>query len=297
MTRSVKVILNPTGGRLTGNAKVSKVEQALQYARLDYDLELTQHPKHGTELARQAALDGWPIIVAVGGDGTVNEVVNGIIEADISEPRPVLGIIPMGTANDLADMLQLPRDVNEACQRIATGEAKWMDVGQVNGHYFVNNSAVGLEPVVTLTQDKMRWIKGAARYILAAIKTILKAKHWNMRIDWPGGSFEGAVVLVSVGNSSRTGGLFFMTPDAKIDDGLLDFVYGVKMSRWRMFLLLPRILFGTHVNHHLVVYRKTQSLKITASPPTPIQADGEIIDTVATEIQYQIIPNKLQIIV
>ncbi|MDM8532119.1 diacylglycerol kinase family lipid kinase [Anaerolineales bacterium HSG25] len=300
MTKRVKVILNPITGHPSGTAKVVKIEQALQQAQLDYSLAVTKHPQHGIELARQAALEGWPIIAAAGGDGTVSEVVNGIMQT-ADEPDkldPKLGIIPTGTANDLATALQLPKDIQTACQRLANGKSMLIDVAQVNGHFFVNNSAVGLESVVTVTQNNMRWMfKGIPRYIMAAFKSILTAKNWDTRIEWPSGCYEGTAILVSVGNSPRTGGVFYMTPDAVVDDGLIDFVYGVGMSRWRMVTILPHLLRGSHINHSMVIYRQTKQLKITTSPPTPIQADGEIIDHEATEISYSISPKKLQVII
>ena len=236
-------------------------------------------------------------MVAAGGDGTINEVVNGMMQVAGEAEAGRLGIIPLGTANDLATALAVPLDIKSACQRIAAGNTRLMDVGQVNGHYFTNNSAVGLEPMVTITHDQMRWVKGEIRYILAAIKTIIRAKAWTMRLSWNNGRYEGPIILVSVGNSYRTGGAFLMTPQAVLDDGLIDFVYAVGMRRWQMLQLLPQTFTGKHIHHPLVVYRQTTALSITASPPAPIHADGEIIEQQATEINYRIIPRKLRVIV
>lgn len=297
VTGKVKIILNTYGGRLSGQAKISQVEQALQECGVNYHLQPTQNSGHAIELARQAALEGWPVVVAAGGDGTINEVVNGLMQAAGAGQAGVLGIIPLGTANDLADALKLPRDIKAACQRIAAGQTRLIDLGEVNGHYFANNSAVGLEPMVTIAHDKMRLVKGNLRYILAALTSIISAKIWTMRLTWSNGQYEGPVTLVSIGNSCRTGGEFFMTPHAVLDDGLIDFMYGVGMSRWQMLRLLPQTFTGKHIDHPLVVYRQTTTLSITAFPPTPIQTDGEIIDEQATEINYRIIPKKLRVIV
>ncbi len=297
MTAKVKVVLNSCGGRLNSQAKIALVEKAMQAAGLDYQLEPTDYPNHGLELARQAALDGWPVVVAAGGDGTINEVVNGLMQAAGDSEPATLGILPLGTGNDLADMLKLPGDIATACQRIAAGNTRPIDLGIVNGHYFANNSAVGLEPMVTVEHEKIRRLKGDIRYIVAALKAIANAKPWHMRLKWDNGAFEGPLMLVSVGNSPRTGGAFYMTPQAKMDDGLLDFVYAFGMSRWQLLRLLPKTLSGKHIHHPLVSYLKTTTLSITASPPTPVHADGEVIDQTATEIKYQIIPQKLRIIV
>jgi YegS/Rv2252/BmrU family lipid kinase len=293
----VKVILNPCGGILPGKTKVARLEQALRQVGLAYHLEVTSQRGHGIELARQAALEGWPIIAAAGGDGTVSEVVNGLMQAADKGEAGALGIIPLGTGNDLAEMLCLPGNIAAACQRLVAGHTRLIDVGQVNGHYFVNNSAVGLEPMVTLAHERLRWIKGKPRYILAALQTILAAKSWLMRLSWNSSEYDGPITLVSVGNSRRTGGSFYMTPHAVLDDGLLDFIYVGSLSRWEMLRLLPQTFQGAHIRHPQVVYLKTTRLSITSSPPTPIQADGEIIAEHATEITYQIIPNKLRVIV
>jgi diacylglycerol kinase (ATP) len=293
----VKVILNINGGRLAGEAKMALIEKAMHTVGLDYELSPTSSAVDGCNVAQQAARDGWPIIVAAGGDGTINGVVNGLMRAAGMEQTSRLGIIPLGTANDLADMLSLPRDVIAACRRLAASNTRLIDVGIVNDHYFVNNSAVGLEPVVSMEHERIRYISGDIRYILAALKGISQAQTWHMHLTWDTGIYDGPITLVSIGNSRRTGGSFYMTPQAALDDGLLDFIYAFGMSRWQMLKLLPKTFKGEHIRHPLVSYLQTKSLSIISSPPTPIQADGEVIAKQATEIHYQIIPKKLRVII
>ncbi len=296
MKQWAKVILNPFGGRWTKKEKLARVEKALRSAQIDFDLQMTEAPGHGVELAAQAAQEAWPVVVAAGGDGTINEVVNGLMRHEAETVGP-LGILPTGTANDLATMLDLPLNIQAAAHRLAANQTRLIDVGQVNGRYFVNNSAIGLEPVVTLIHEEMRWLKGNVRYIAAAIKGIIRANFWQMTLRWDGGGYDGPVILVSVGNSRRTGGAFYMTPNAEPDDGLLDFIYGGRMSRWRLLTLLPRTFTGSHIHQKGVTYARTTTLSITCSPPTPIQADGEVFDEEATEINYQIFPDKLRVLV
>ena len=297
MQNGIKVILNAYGGSLGEGAKIKLVETGLKAANLDYHLELTQHAGHAEELAKQASFDGWPVVVAAGGDGTIHEIVNGLMQAAQTNHTATLGIIPMGTANDLADVLNLPRDVNDACRRIAAGNIRVIDVGKVNGKYFTNNSALGLEPVVTINHEQMRRVKGNMRYFLAALKSIVQAKPWQMSLVWDDGSYEGSVTLLSVGNSHRTGGLFYITPYAMLDDGLLDFVYAVGLTRWQLLKLLPKTFSGNHIYHPRVKYLRSKSITAKTSPCTPIQADGEVIDRTATEINYSIIAGRLQVIV
>jgi len=297
VTGTVKVILNLQGGRWTGQAKINFVEQALQAAKVDYHLEPTARPEEGLELARRAAQEGWPIVAAAGGDGTINQVLNGLLQAgEIAEP-PLLGLIPVGTANDLADGLGLPRDLKAACQRLTAGQSRLIDLGQVNNRFFANNSAVGLEAVVTATHDQMRWFQGKNRYLLAALRVILSNQSWHMKITWDNGEYDGPAILVSVGNNSRTGGSFYMTPNALMDDGLIDFIYGASLNRLQLLRLLPKTFTGNHIHHPAITYLQTTALSIITYPPTPIQTDGEIIDTQATHIKYRVLPQKLRVIV
>jgi diacylglycerol kinase (ATP) len=294
----IKVILNTHGGRLDPQAKIASIERGMAAAGAKYTLDLTEYANHACELAQQAALDGWPVVVAAGGDGTISEVVNGLMRAGDDKPAPTLGIIPLGSANDLADGLELPREVSAVCHRIMQGKTRPIDLGLVNGHYFANNSAVGLEPVVTQEQEQMRQLlHGTPRYVVAALRCIRKAKPWQVRMEWDQGAFEGPITLVSVGNGSRTGGAFYMTPQARLDDGLLDFVYAYGLSSWQILKLFPKTLTGKHIDHPLVKYQRTKFLSISIDPTSPLQADGEIISDNATDVNYQVIPNRLRVIV
>lgn len=297
MPDRAKVIVNPYAGRWKARRNLPRLEAALAAAGLTYDLAVMAEPNQGIALAREAALSGWPLVVAVGGDGTISEVVNGLVQAAGEAQAGVLGIVPLGSANDLASILDIPTDVEAACRKLAAGQTRLIDLGLVNDRYFDNNSAVGLEPMVTIENIKIERIKGTPRYIVAALRGIWKTESWQMRLEWDEGEYEGSVTLVSVGNSPRTGGAFWMTPAAEVDDGFLDFIFAPAMSRWQLLRLLPTTFSGAHVRHPLVRQVRTRRLQISASPPTPIQADGEIISQAATDITYSIVPGKLRVIV
>jgi len=292
-----RIIVNPYAGRWKAQAAIPDIERACQEIGLDYDLVVTEGPNHGIELAREAALAGFSPIVSAGGDGSISEVVNGLMQAaDGGEAGP-LGIIPLGSADDFADMLGLGKTVEAACRVILAGHTRLVDVGCVNGRYFDNNSAVGLEPMVTRTQMAMKRIKGTPRYVLAALRTILSHKPWHMRLAWDGGEYDGPVALVSVGNTRRTGGAFWMTPRAEMDDSYLDFVFAGGLGRLKLLRLLPTTFDGSHVERPEVTYLRTTRLTIECDPPTPIQADGELFDLSATRIDYTILPGRLRVIV
>ncbi|HEY67320.1 MAG TPA: diacylglycerol kinase family lipid kinase [Thermoflexia bacterium] len=294
---TAKIIVNPYAGRWKAKAAIPDIERVCQEIGLDYELVVTEGPNHGIELAREAALAGFSPIVSAGGDGSINEVVNGLMQAAGNGVAGPLGVIPLGSADDLADMLGMEKEVEAACRVILAGHTRIIDVGCVNGRYFDNNSAVGLEPMVTITQAAMERIKGTPRYILAALKTILSHKPWHMRLVWDDGKYEGMVVLVSVGNTRRTGGAFWMTPHAEVDDGYLDFIFAGKMGRLKLLRLLPTTFDGSHIERPEVTYLRTTRLAIECDPPTPIQADGELFELSATHIEYTILPGRLQVIV
>ncbi|MBI3998658.1 MAG: diacylglycerol kinase family lipid kinase [Armatimonadetes bacterium] len=290
----VTVILNPYSNRWRARAQRPAVEAALAEAGLAYRLHETARPGDGVTLAREAALAGEGPIVAAGGDGIVGEAVNGIIQANSRGP---LGILPLGTANDLAAVLGIPTDLRRAARTIAMGECRTIDLGVVNGRYFANNSGVGLEPVVTLTNRRLTRVRGVLRYVVAAVLTILQHPIWQAHLEWDGGHYEGSMTLVSVGNTHRTGGVFFMTPLASPDDALLDVTFAPALSRVRLFRLLPMTLKGTHIKEPEIRTFRTRSLHATVRPATPIQADGEIVEMSATVVRYSVLPGALQVLV
>ncbi len=292
-----KIIVNPYAGRWRAKAAIPDIERACQKIGLDYELVVTEEPGHGIELAREAALAGFSPIVSAGGDGSISEVVNGLMQAASDEVVGPFGVIPLGSADDFAAMLGMEKEVEAACRVIMAGHTRVIDVGCVNGRFFDNNSAIGLEPMVTITQAAMKRVKGTPRYVLAALKTILSHKPWRMRLTWDDGEYEGAVALVSVGNTRRTGGAFWMTPRAEPDDGYLDFIFAGKLGRLKLLRLLPTTFDGSHVERPEITYVRTTCLTIECDPPTPIQADGELFDLSATHIEYTTLPGRLQVIV
>jgi diacylglycerol kinase (ATP) len=294
---TAKIIVNPYAGRWRAEAAIPDIERACREIGLNYELVVTEGPEHGIELAQEAALAGFSPIVSAGGDGSISEVVNGLMQAAGDEVSVPFGVIPLGSADDFADMLDLEKEIEAACRVIMAGYTRVVDVGCVNGRFFDNNSAIGLEPMVTITQAAMKRVKGTPRYILAALKTILGHRPWHVRLAWDDGEYEGPAALVSVGNTRRTGGAFWMTPRAEPDDGWLDFVFTEKLGRLKLLRLLPTTFDGSHVDQPEVRYARTTRLTIECDPPTPVQADGELFDLSATRIEYTVLPGRLRLIV
>jgi diacylglycerol kinase (ATP) len=296
------VILNPYAGRFSGRDRWSAAEAALRAAGVDYELALTARPGHAEELAQAAALVGHTPIVVAGGDGTVGEVVNGLARAsDTGAPIGPLGVLAVGTANDIADTLGIPRDLQAAAQIIAAGRARAMDLGEVNGRLFVNNSAIGLEPYVGLIQRRIKRVQGPLRYLLAAVRGILDRPRWTVRMEWDGGRYDGLVSLIAIGNGPRSGGIFFMAPHADPFDGKLALIYGYRPTRLGLLRVLPRTLRpagkGSYVELPGIVETAMTRLRVRIDPFAPAHADGEIFAPEARELEYRLWPGRLRILV
>lgn len=307
------MILNPYANRWKAASLQHEAEQALQQAGVDCSTVLTERPGHGIELAERAVREGFATIIAAGGDGSINEVVNGIARACLEDthPWPTLGLMPLGSANDLVANLGLPADLTAAARTIARAKTRMMDLCTVSfafspgeasspPRYFVNNSAIGLEPTITLIQQEISWVHGSPRYLLATVIGILRNPQWNMRLAWDGGEYEGPTTLVTVGNNQRTGGLFFMTPHADPFDGKLTFVYGQMETRRKILALLPRTMkpgAGSYVEHPAIHEVHASWLRISVKEMTPIHTDGEIQAKGVQEVEYYVVPQILPIIV
>jgi len=293
---TAKVILNPYSGRWSALERKDEATAALREAGIEFELALTEAPQHGVELAEQAARAGFSPIISAGGDGATGEVVNGLHRAAPDGVLGPLGVLPLGTANDLVVNLGLPRDLREAARVIAAGHTRRIDLGKVNDWVFDNNSAVGLEPVVSIYNVRMTRLKGVIRYLVAALRAIAQKPEWTMRLEWDDGSYEGPASLVSVGNCPLTGGVFRMAPAADPADGLLTFVYGYVPTRRGMLALLPKTMTGEFVKNPAIHQHHTRKLVIRSASPSPLQVDGELRAEAATDFTYECLPGRLEIL-
>ena len=293
---AAKVILNPYSGRWSALKRKDEATAALREAGIEFELALTEGPQHGIELAEQAARAGFSPIISAGGDGATGEVINGLHRAAPDGVLGPLGVLPLGTANDLVVNLGLPRDLREAARVIAAGHTRRIDLGKVNDWVFDNNSAVGLEPVVSIYNVRMTRLKGVIRYLVAALRAIGQKPEWTMRLEWDDGSYEGPASLVSVGNCPLTGGVFRMAPAADPADGRLTFIYGFAPTRRKMLALLPKTMSGEHVNDPAIHQHHTRRLVIHTDPSSPLQVDGEVRAEALSDFTYVCLPARLDIL-
>ncbi len=291
MTKRYKIIANPAAGRGRSASVVTRTIAAFERRGAAFDLEMTHAAGDAGNIARKA-LQEYDVIVVVGGDGSVNEVLPGV--AFSGKP---LAIIPGGSGNDFIKVLNLPRSIEGAVAVVFEGTGRVIDLGRINGRYFANAVGVGFDAAVNRESYGINHQKqGFALYLCALIRMLGKFEPVRMRITLNNDSFEENIFLLTVGNGTTVGGGFRLTPDALIDDGLLDVTLvrplGVPGLLWH----LPKVLLGTirKVKKYASLWR-TQKLVIESSGPVPIHVDGEIYDDRTGRFEIEVVPKALTV--
>lgn len=287
----IKIIHNPYSNRWNSNKRWPEVARLLAEKGLVCDVAHSTDAKSLYQLAAEAAMEGYEVIVAAGGDGTIGTVVNAAAHTLPVEKLPIFGLLPLGTGNDLGYALGVPTDIAAAIQVIVAGKTRQIDLGKVNDIYFINNCGLGIEPYVTVIQNGITWIKGVARYLVAAVVAIMHKPVWDGEMTCPDGGYNGPITLAYVGNGPRTGGMFFMGLNSVIDDGKLTLVYGYKPNRRSMFALLPKTLLtgkNNYVTDPAIHEIFTEQLSIKFNQPSPMHTDGEVAPEYVTEAKFSI---------
>jgi YegS/Rv2252/BmrU family lipid kinase len=301
----IKIILNPIAGRGYGARSEPEIRRFLETERADFDLVLTEGFWHAAELAEQAIRDGFDLIVAAGGDGTVHEVVNGMMATAKDDTGGggivgTLGTLPVGSGSDFSHNVGTPSDLPGACQRLLHGQIRIIDVGRVTvddqpTRYFDNTINVGFGGTVTLEARKVKWVRGIALYLPVVLKTIFLARSPRMTVKYNAKEITMPMLMVTVGNGAREGGGFFCTPDAEPDDGLLDLCIAEAVSKLTQLSLVPRFMDGSHKDHPAVTMARTQHAVITSPDNLVAHADGEMLCTEGHRLEFEILPRRLQV--
>jgi YegS/Rv2252/BmrU family lipid kinase len=272
---------------------------------LKFELVRTERPWHAAELAEIAALAGFDVVVAAGGDGTANEVINGLMSAKgKGVDSCAMAILSAGRGNDFANAIGMPQDLEEACRVLSEDRRRPVDVGQViggmhpNGRYFGNCVGVGFDAIGTIEASKMPRLGGFLSYFLAVLKTVfLYYRAPVITVEYDGRILTQPPLMVSVMNGRRLGGGFLMAPDAEPDDGLFDLCIAHEMSRARIFALIPHFLRGTQATQELITTGRAAKITITAIDGVlPAQTDGEIICTDGDRLEIELLPRQLEIV-
>jgi len=303
--KPIRVILNPEAGHGSGAKLLPAIEAALARHALEHDLVRTGHPGHAIELTAQAIQDGVELIVAAGGDGTLNEVVNALMQSKLAGGRqPTLGVLCAGRGNDFAGSVGIPADIDQACGLLKLGRSRLLDIGRVSGgihpegRYFINCVGVGFDAVATIEAAKLpRW-GGFFSFLIAILQTIFLYNHAPLAtIEYDGLRIEQRSLMISMMNGRRLGGNFFMAPDSRPDDGLLDLCIAEQMSSIQILRLVPHFIHGTQASQKTIKTGRAARVQIVGlDGPLPTQTDGEIISTEGRSLLVELLPGQLQVI-
>lgn len=305
MVEKPLIIYNPTAGQGAAAHHLDQVKSLLNESEIDHDLVITQGQSHATNLARDAAKDGRRLVVAAGGDGTVNEVVNGLMAArSLDFQLPALGVLPVGRGNDFAYGVGIPLDIAPAVETLITGSRRKIDLGYFkggdypDGRYFGNGIGLGFDTVVGFEAAKIKWLKGAGSYLAALVKTIfLYAKAPVYEIDLDGEILRQPFLLVSIMNGRRMGGSFYMAPDGDPSDAVFDLCLAGQVPQVRILPLAIKFFSGTQAQSAAIRMAKGRHISVKAIVGTiPAHADGETICTAGNELRIEIIPQALDVL-
>ena len=310
----VLCIANPAANRGGSRALQHHLREAAQAAGATW--AETRYPRHATELAAQAGMSGTKIVVAIGGDGTVHEVVNGLMQ--IPQPiRPILSVLPAGTGNDFALGARLTVDPMRGLkyvlkirdeglgmkdegtpQSLTAIDIGWVQDQSGKSEYWDNTLGIGFDAAANLQARRITNLRGFPMYLLAVLRTIAQnfnAANAEMLID--GVPLTQSVMMLTLGNGPREGGGFITTPSSKMDDGLLDFALVQQLSRFQMLQLLPKVMNGTHIHSKHVRMGQAKSLQLKLDRALPIHIDGEVfsVDT-SRELTISLLPRALQVL-
>jgi diacylglycerol kinase (ATP) len=299
------VIVNPVSGRGAGARAIGLIEEHLVRLGIEYELQTTSYPWHAAELAERAATQGFGVVVAAGGDGTANEVLNGLMAAKRSgKGEAALGVLCVGRGNDFAFGVGIAHDLAAGCRDLAAGNRRTIDVGCVKGgefpegRYFGNGVGIGFDAVVGFEAQKLKRLRGFAGYLVAALRTIFLYFHAPLvRIETNGDPVETRALMVSIMNGRRMGGGFLMAPTALPDDGRFDLCIAREVSRRRIFSLIPRFMKGNQEGHPAILMGQSTRVTVTAlDGMLPAHADGETLCRNGARLDLEILPAGIEII-
>jgi YegS/Rv2252/BmrU family lipid kinase len=290
------VILNPAAGRGAAWRAREPLARAFRREGWSVDIVPTERPGHATELAAAAARNGAERVIAVGGDGAVHEVVNGLLAA---HARAAFGVVPIGTGNDFAKLTGVYRhSVDRAVSRLVTATTQRFDAGNVLGEFFVNTLGVGFGPAVVRARNAMPGLKGFLSYLVPVLRTFATFRPPLLEVRTDEHAERGNMMMVEVCNGTTAGGSYRFAPGADPMDGMLDVCVIRKIGLLRFLGALPRVMRGTHEGMPEVTLVRTRSLLIQ-SPETPLvlHLDGELRTPDVRECTVTVEPGCLNVLV
>lgn len=289
--RRYKIIMNPAAGRGKTHRRLPRLRDLLNRYSCEYHLEMTHRPMEAAEIASRAAATGeWDAIVAFGGDGTINEVANGLAGTDA-----VLGVLPCGTGNDFARSLGLSKDLAQAISTLLEGHVCAVDLGLTGSRYFINGIGVGFDARVNYEAHQLKGLRGTALYLASILRTLSKYKALDMEVRFNGTSRAGKTYLVAAGNGFSVGGGFRLTPDARLDDALLDICHIDDIGLGTILRHFGKLFNGRIGRVKQVTMAQSPHLEIQCPVGMPVHMDGEVIATRAKQLSVRLVPGALRV--
>ncbi len=272
--KKARIIYNPTSGRELFKKNLPEVLQKFEQAGYETSCHATTCEGDATTAAKAAAERGFDLIVAAGGDGTINEVVNGVAEV---ETRPQIAVIPVGTTNDFARAIGIPlNNVLQAVEVILNGEAQKIDIGKVNDHYFINIAGGGrLTELTYEVPSKLKTMVGQLAYYLKGMEMLPSIRPAEVQIEYDGKLFEGEIMLFLVSLTNSVGGFEKLAPDSKLNDGMFDLLILKKANLAEFIRVATLALRGEHINDEHILYTKANRVKVSNKDKMQLNLDGE----------------------
>ncbi len=298
-----RLIVNPTAGAGRTAKKWPQIMELLKSIGLRFEHDLTEAPGHAIELAKSAAKKGYQLVVSVGGDGTINEIVNGLYEAG-SIGDVMLGIISTGTGGDYIRTIGIPRHHKEACQRLMNPRKLVVDLGVVeyvsNGRMvkrlFVNFAGLGFDAeVVKATTRRFKALGSIPSYLMGLLTVFLFYKNREVSLILDGKAEEKKICVVLISNGKYGGGGMLAVPNADPTDGFLDVLIIDDLSKLDLLWSLPRVYRGTHLTHPKVTAKRAREIDVRATQQISLQADGELLGE--TPARFHVLPAALNVVI
>ena len=298
-----RLIVNLTAGAGRTAKKWPQIMAMLKSIGLRFEHDLTEAPGHAIELAKSAAKKGYELVVSVGGDGTINEIVNGLYDAgSIGDVR--LGIISTGAGNDYIRTIGIPRHYKEACRCLMNprklvvdlGVVEYVSNGQILKRLFVNFAGLGFDAeVVKATTQRFKALGSVPSYLFGLLATFLFYKNKEVSLKLDGQAEERKVCVILMGNGKYGGGGMLATPNADPTDGLLDVLIIDDLSKPDLLWSLPRVYRGTHLTHPKVTVKRARDIDVRPTQRMSVQADGELLGEAPA--RFSVLPAALNVVI
>lgn len=291
--KKAMMIVNPSSGKEEAVDYVEEIEQILSQQGYEVKISQTEKELDATKFCQNACKDEYDLIISIGGDGTLHETINGLID---EHHRPKLGIIPMGTVNDFARALNIPLDPKEAIELIRHHKIRKVDIGKINEDYFVNIVAAGaIAEAVYEVSPEEKTKMGPLAYVLEGVKTLASNPTYPLAIEYDGQYWEGNSLLFLAALTNSIGGFEKIAPDAEVDDGMIHCYIIDDINVLKLPAVMSSIMTGKLKKNKDVTYFKAKSIKLSSPDELITNVDGE--EGQKLPIELGVISNHIEVMV